>query len=78
MQTDKELVVDIMTCMKYLEEAIKLVKKDTPYTLSNYQQLLQLRDQATGEEASRVGELVEEFLNNCPVEVLRQIMGMDE
>lgn len=65
-------------CMKYLEKVTELVRKDTPYTLFRYQKLLQLRNQATGEETSRMEDLVEEFLNSCPVKVLKQIMGMDK
>ena len=60
--------------MKLLQEAMLLVSSDAEYTLPNYLKLIDLRNQASGDEARQIGEVIETFLVRVPMEVLSQIM----
>ncbi|MBD0268791.1 hypothetical protein [Pseudanabaena sp. FACHB-2040] len=62
--------------MKLLQEAMLLVSNDAEYTLPNYVKLLELHNQASGDEARQIGQLIETFLVKVPMEVLSQIMKM--
>jgi hypothetical protein len=62
--------------MKLLQEAMLLVSSDAEYTLPNYLKLVELRNQASGDEARQIGAVIETFLVRVPMEVLSQIMKM--
>ncbi|MBD2259416.1 hypothetical protein [Pseudanabaena sp. FACHB-2040] len=62
--------------MKLLLEATLLFGENTNYTTSNFQKLMELRQVARGDEARRIGELVEKFISQSPPDVMKQIMSM--
>ncbi|MBD0334459.1 MAG: hypothetical protein ICV62_03145 [Cyanobacteria bacterium Co-bin13] len=62
--------------MKLLLEATLLFGDNTKYTTSNFQKLLELRQVACGDEATRIGELVEKFISQSPPDVVQQILSM--
>ena len=61
--------------MKLLLEATLLLG-DANYTTANFQRLMELRQIASGDEANRIGRLVETFISQSPPEVVRQIMQL--
>lgn len=62
--------------MNRLKEAMQLVGNDARWTLSDYHRLVSLRNQASGDEARQIGQLVEDFLMQVSPQVLCQIMKM--
>lgn len=61
--------------MKLLLEATLLLG-DAKYTTATFQKLVELRQTASGDEANRIGRLVETFIAQSPPDVLRQIMPL--
>lgn len=61
--------------MKLLLEATLLLG-DANYTTATFRKLLELRQTASGDEANRIGRLVETFIAQSPPDVLRQIMPL--
>ncbi|HEY9880082.1 MAG TPA: hypothetical protein V6D29_16625 [Leptolyngbyaceae cyanobacterium] len=62
--------------MKRLKEAMSLIEGPTDYTVSSFQKLTELRDNAVGDEAALLGRLVETFIAQAPPDILKQIMRM--
>lgn len=60
--------------MSYVEEAKKLVKDNAGLTISNFERLIWLREQAKGQEAALIGKMVESFIMQAPPDVLKHIV----
>ena len=64
----------LVSIMGLLEEAQSLINSEDSCTSETLNRLLDLRSQAQGEEAAKIGLLVEDCLLKAPLEVIVEII----
>lgn len=62
--------------MNYIKEAMNLVNDSNGLTVSKFERLIELREQAKGHESALIGKLVETFILQAPPDVLKEIVWM--
>ncbi|MBD0334369.1 MAG: hypothetical protein ICV62_02670 [Cyanobacteria bacterium Co-bin13] len=58
--------------MELLKEANALFQK-ADYTVATFEKLVELQNQAAGIEVTRIGDLIEAFLAQAPLDVVMEI-----
>lgn len=59
--------------MRLLEEAKRVLEADPERTVPTYNRLLELQSQADGIEVTLIGDLIEGFLSEASLSVLKEI-----
>lgn len=62
--------------MDYIKEAMNLVNDSNGFTVSKFERLIELREQAKGRESAMIGKMVETFILQAPPNVVKEIVWM--
>jgi hypothetical protein len=62
--------------MDYIKEAMNLVNDSNGFTVSKFERLIELREQAKGKESALIGKMVETFILQAPPNVVKEIVWM--